>query len=493
MANAPIPLNQKNLGKLPGSVRVPTYDRAALPHAIVHMSVGGFHRAHQALYLDDLMHREGPRWGLCGVGLLPGDAKMRDVLRAQDHLYTVVERSASGDQARVIGSMTGYLFAPDDPRAVVEKMAHPDCRIVSLTITEGGYYVHQGTGELLADSPDLQHDLAHPEKPASSFGFLAEALELRRQRGLAPFTIQSCDNLQGNGNIARRMILAFLALRDPALHAWAKQKVAFPNAMVDRIVPATKDEHRALVKEKFGLVDGWPVICEPWIQWIIEDHFTLGRPRWEEVGAQIVKDVVPYELMKLWLLNAGHQAIAYVGMLLGLTYADEAIEDPDIRALLEQQMGDEVVELLPEVPGIDLEAYRASLVERFGNPVLRDQLARLGTEGSARIPKFVLPSIRERLARGGPMRALTFTVASWLRYLAGTDEHGRELPMNDPMLAELQQRAREGGEDPRPLLGMRQLFGDDLPQSQPFVEAVEAHLHSLYREGARVALQRAIR
>ena len=488
----PVPLTQANLGELPPGVKVPTYDRSQLPAAIVHMSVGGFHRAHQALYLDDLMHRGGPRWGICGVGLLPGDAVMRDVLRAQDHLYTVIERSAKGDVARVVGSMVGYLFAPDDPRAVVEKMAHPDCRIVSLTITEGGYYVHQGTGELLSGSPDLQHDLAHPEAPVSSFGLLAEALELRRQRGLAPFTVQSCDNLQGNGNIAKRMILAYLKLRDPALHTWANQHVAFPNAMVDRIVPATKDEHRALVREKFGVADGWPVICEPWIQWVIEDHFPLGRPRWEEVGAQVVKDVVPYELMKLWLLNAGHQAIAYVGLLLGQTYADEAIADADVRALLERQMGDEVQELLPPVPGIDLPAYRRTLVERFGNPILRDQLARLATEGSARVPKFVLPSIRERLKRGGPMRALTFTVASWLRYLTGQDERGRPLPMNEPMLAKLQSLAKQGGEDPRPLLAVRELFGDDLPASSAFVEAVADHLRALHQLGARAALQRAL-
>jgi len=492
MKASPVELCQSNLKRLAAEVRVPAYDRGALPQAIVHMSVGGFHRAHQAVYLDDLLHRGGPRWGICGVGLLPGDAAMRDVLKAQDCLYTVVQRSEAGDVPRVVGSMVAYLFAPENPRAVVERMAHPDCKIVSLTITEGGYFVNQGTGALLADAPDLRHDLALPHEPVSSFGFLAEALAVRRQRGLEPFTVQSCDNLPGNGHIARRMVLAFLELRDRALHAWAAEKVAFPNAMVDRIVPATKDEHRALVREKFGIADGWPVVCEPWIQWVIEDHFPLGRPAWEEVGAQIVRDVVPYELMKLRLLNAGHQAICYIGLLLGLQFADEAVADPDIRALLEHMMRVEVTELIPPVPGIDLSTYERTLVARFGNPILRDQLARLATEGSARIPKFVLPSVLERIERGGPMRALCFTVAAWFRYLSGTDERGKALPINDPMSEELMRRAQAGREDPGPLLEMRELFGSVLPISPSFLDTVKEDLRAFYRDGARVALRKCL-
>ncbi|HVO19301.1 MAG TPA: mannitol dehydrogenase family protein [Anaeromyxobacter sp.] len=491
----PIPLRQSNLAKIPAGVARPQYDRGALKSAIVHMSVGGFHRAHQAVYLDDLLTRgQAAGWGICGVGLKPRDAQMRDVMQAQDCLFTVVERSGAGDRPRVIGSMREYLLAPDDPLAVVEKMASPECRIVSLTITEGGYFVDQGTGELLAGSPELQHDLAHPGVPTSSFGLLAEALDRRRRRGLEPFTVQSCDNLQGNGNIARKMLLAYLKLRDPALHAWAEEHVAFPNAMVDRIVPVTKDEHRALVREKFGIVDGWPVVCEPWIQWVIEDRFPLGRPRWEAVGAQLVKDVVPYELMKLWLLNASHQAIAYVGMLLGQRYVDEAMADPDVRRLPQVMMDAEVTRLLPPVPGIDLARYKAAMLERFGNPVLRDTLARLGTEASARIPKFVLPSVRAVLARGGgPMSALTFVVASWFHYLAvEKDDRGAELPKSDPMLEELVRRAKAGGEDPRPLLELRTLFGEDLPTAPAFVQAIAGHLRSLRRDGTRAALRRCL-
>jgi mannitol 2-dehydrogenase len=487
-----VELRQETLKSLPAGVKVPSYDRAALPHAIVHMSLGGFHRAHQAVYLDDLLHLDGPRWGICGVGLLPQDARMRDVMRAQDCLYTVVERSAAGNRARVIGSIVECLHAPADPQKVVEKMASPDCRIASLTITEGGYYVNQGTGQFNDAHPDIQRDLAHPHEPSSSFGLLAEALDRRRQRGLPPFTVQSCDNLQGNGDVTRKMFLAFASLRDRALGAWLSEKGSFPNAMVDRITPATTDEHRALVRDEIGIADGWPVVTEPFKQWVIEDRFPLGRPQWERVGAQMTSDVHPYEMMKIRLLNASHQALCYIGMLLGYRFADETMADADIRKLVETMMNVEVTPLLPDVPGIDLAQYKRTLVERFSNPTLRDQLARIGTEGSARIPKFVLPSVLERLERGGPMRALCFTVAAWFRYLTGKDDRGQPLPMNDPILEELTRRARAGGEDPRQLLGLRELFGDVLPASKVFVGQVEEHLHAFYRQGSRAALARCL-
>ncbi|HYD40029.1 MAG TPA: mannitol dehydrogenase family protein [Anaeromyxobacter sp.] len=487
----PIPLRPETLDRLPAGVARPTYDRRALTSAIVHMSVGGFHRAHQAVYLDDLLQRgDAPGWGICGVGLLPQDARMRDVLRAQGCLYTVVERGAGGDRARVIGALREYLLAPDDPLAVIQRMAAPECRIVSLTITEGGYFVNQGTGELDDAHPDLRHDLGSPHAPRTAFGLLADALALREERGLDPFTIQSCDNLQGNGDVARRMFLAFLERRDPDLREWVEVDGSFPNAMVDRITPQTTDEHRALVRDRFGIDDAWPVTCEPFLQWVIEDRFPLGRPPWERAGAQLVPDVHPYEMMKIRLLNGGHQAICYVGMLLGLRYADEAMNDADVRQLL-ARFHAEVRPLLPPVPGIDLDAYQRTLHERFANPVLRDQLARIGTEGSARIPKFVLPSIVDVLSRGsGASRALTFTVAAWFRYLAAeADATGAPLPKSDPLLDELVRRARAGGEDPAPLLELRALFGDALPRAPAFVDALRGDLAALTREGPRAALR----
>ncbi len=433
--------------------------------------------------------QSGPsEWGIAGVGLLEHDARIRDVLRAQDYLYTVVERDASGDRARIVGSHRGFIFAPGEPEVLLEKMASPDCRIVSLTITEGGYYVNQGTGQFDAEHPDIRHDLANPGKPKCSYGYLAAALARRRERDLEPFTLMSCDNLQSNGDVLRRMFLSFTEMLDPALNNWLTQKGSFPNSMVDRITPATTDEHRALVREKFGIDDGWPVVTEPFRQWVIEDRFPTGRPAWEEVGAQMTSDVLPYEKMKIRLLNASHQAMCYIGMLLGYSFANETMEDEQIRTLVQRMMDEEVTPLLPPVPGIDLAEYKKTLIERFSNPAIRDQLSRIGTEGSARIPKFVLPSILEQLERGGPIRKLSFTVASWFRYLKGTDDQGKEMPIIDPWAEKLRAAAQASRERPDEFLKIRELFGDVLPSNERFVREVGTVLRDFYELGARATL-----
>jgi mannitol 2-dehydrogenase len=482
-------LNEKNLSLLGPSVAVPSYDRSKVGQSIAHIGVGGFHRAHQAVYADDLFHLSGEsQWGLCGVGLLKHDARIRDVMLAQDCLYTVVERGAHGEKARIIGSIVNFLYGPGNTQEVIEKLASADRRIVSLTITEGGYYVHQGTGEFDAQHPDIQHDLAEPGEPICSFGYLLEALNRRRTRGMPPFTVMSCDNLQSNGDIIKKMLLAFAELRDPKLHNWLVENCAFPNSMVDRITPATTDEHRTLVKEEFGIDDGWPVMCEPFKQWVIEDHFPLGRPAWEQVGAQMTSDVLPYEKMKLRLLNASHQAMCYIGMLLGYEFAHEAMSDAQISKLVETMMEVDVTPLVPIVPGVDLAEYKKTLLERFANPAIRDQLSRIGTEGSARIPKFVLPSIVEQLERGGSIKSLCFTVACWFRYLNGKDDQGKEMPIIDPMSKKLCELARLGGKDPKSLLSMREVFSESLANSPRFVGEVRDALESFYNKGARATL-----
>jgi mannitol 2-dehydrogenase len=486
----PVKLSNANLDSLAANVSVPTYDRKRVGQRIAHIGVGGFHRAHQAVYNDDLFNRNvGTEWGLCGIGLLPVDSRIGEVLRSQDYLYTVVERSAEGDKARVIGSIQSFLHGPSDPNAVLEKIASPETAIVSLTITEGGYYLHHGTGEFDAEHPDIRYDLAHPHEPKCAFGYLGEALERRQDRGLLPFTIMSCDNLQGNGDMVKRMLLAFIELRDPKQRNWLEQNGAFPNSMVDRITPATTDEHRALVREGFGIEDGWPVMTEPFRQWVIEDHFVHGRPPWEQVGAQFTSDVLPYEKMKIRLLNASHQAICYVGMLQGYQFAHEAMADQRITKLMRTMMDVEVTPIVPEVPGIDLNDYKETLIERFANPAIRDQLGRLGTEGSARIPKFVVPSIIDELKRSGPIKLLSLTVASWFRYLSGKDDAGKPMPMNDPMLDQLRAAAIAGGKDPRPLLAMRQLFSEELASNPQFVKQVEEALASFYDKGAAATLK----
>ena len=486
-----IKLSAAALDRLPAGVQVPTYDRGAVAQGIVHIGVGGFHRAHQAAYLDALLHQQGNAdWGLCGVGLLRHDDRMRDALAGQDYLYTLVSRGAGHERARVIGSIGGYLYAPEYPETVVEKLAAPETRIVSLTITDAGYYLNHGTGEFDGGHPDIRHDLDHPHQPIGTFGYLAEALGRRRGRGLLPFTVMSCDNLQNNGALTRGMFLAFLALRDPALADWVAERGAFPNSMVDRITPATTEAHRALVRERFGLEDAWPVMTEPFAQWVVEDHFALGRPPWERVGVQMTDHVERYEKMKIRLLNGGHQVLCYVGMLLGHRHAPEAMAEPLIHRLLERYMDEEVTPLLPPVPGVDLGDYKRTLRERFANPAIRDQLARIGADGSSRIPEFVLPTLLEQALRGGPVRLASFTVAAWFRYLAGLDDLGEELPIVDPLANRLRDLALRGGPDPRELLSLTELFGEVLPAHPPFVEEVGRALRGFYEDGARATLAR---
>ena len=486
-------LNEINLGLLSKDIKAPQYDRLKVGQGIVHIGVGGFHRAHQTVYTEDLFDQgEDLQWGFCGIGLLEHDSKMRDVMQAQNHLYTLLVRSVAGDVPRIVGSIVNYLFAPGNENAVIEKMADMETKIVSLTITEGGYYIHSGTGEFDSSHPDIQYDLEHPEKPKSSFGYLLAALNLRRLRGQVPFTIMSCDNIQGNGSVARKMLLSFAQLSNPELATWIAANVAFPNSMVDRITPATTDEQRELVREKFGIDDGWPVMTEPFKQWVIEDHFTLGRPAWEKVGAQMTADVLPYEVMKLRLLNAAHQALCYVAILLGYEFVHEAMGDADISKLVTLMMDVDVTPILAEVPGVDLSAYKKTLIERFANPAIGDQLSRIGIYGSTGIPKFVLPSIEEQLRRGGSIKFLAFVIASWIRYLDGKDEKGKTINMKDPNAPKLHAIAINSNKSAAPLLELREIFSEDLANASLFRNMVEKYLSDFYEKGTRAALRETI-
>lgn len=485
-------LTEANLSQLPKTVRTPQYDRHSITPGIVHIGVGGFHRAHQAVYLDDYFHQhsdnpDDQQWGICGVGLLKWDQRMRDALQSQDCLYTLVERSAGGDRARVIGSIRQYLYAPDSRQAVIDALAAPKCRIVTLTITEAGYYYVEGTGELDAHHPTIQHDLQHPDQPMGAFGFLIAALDRRRLRELPPFTILSCDNLQGNGNITRKMVTAYAELANPTLAAWIRDHVTFPNSMVDRITPATTDSDRALVAQQFGIEDGFPVVTEPFIQWVMEDQFCAGRPAWETVGVQFTNDVHAYEKIKIRLLNASHLLIGYLGELAGYQYVHEVMADPLFSRGVELLM-EEVTSTLKPVPGMELTGYKQTLIERFANPKIQDQLPRLCLNGSAKIPKFVLGSVRDRLSQGQPVPHLGLVVAAWCRYLTGQDDRGRSIAIDDPMAEVLTQRAISGQANPAALLELKEIFGDDLPQSSAFVEAVQQALQSLCDRGAKATL-----
>jgi mannitol 2-dehydrogenase len=484
-------LNTASLLTLQEDVRRPVYDRSALVQHTVHIGVGGFHRAHQAVYLDDLLTLDKePRWGECGIGVLESDARMRDALVGQDCLYTVVEKSAQSQAARVIGSIADYIYAPENRERVLEKMAAEETRIVSLTITEGGYFIDEATRDFTPDHPQIQHDLQHPKEPITSFGCIAAALDRRRERGLQPFTLMSCDNLQGNGDVAKRVLLGFAHLKDPSLEQWIAEHMTFPNSMVDRITPGTTLEDRRALREDFGIEDAWPVMTEPFLQWVIEDHFCSGRPHWEKVGAELVDDVAPYELMKMRLLNGSHLAMAYLGALGGYTYVHEVMQDPGFISLIESFMN-EVTPVVPKIPGVSVEDYKKVLIERFANPAIRDQITRICSEGSAKMPKWVLPSVAELLQKGLPTRLLGLVIASWIYYLKqGTNQRGEPLEIIDARGAELRERARIAGLDPRPMLAVTSIFGQQLPSNPAFVSEVERALDLLSKIGVAATMRR---
>jgi mannitol 2-dehydrogenase len=486
----PQPLNARTLSHWRGLLPVPSYDRSLVTPGVVHVGVGGFHRAHQAMYHDRLMNQgTALNWGICGVGVMPADQKMKEVLEAQDGLYTLVIKHSDGTyEPRVIGSIVQYLYAPDDPEAVIEKMAAPFTRIVSLTITEGGYNVSDLTGEFDAGSPGVVADLAPGAVPRTVFGLVTEALRRRRRRGLPPFTVMSCDNLQDNGYRSKQVFTAFARLRDPELGDWVEREARFPNSMVDRITPVTTDADRAEIRERFGIEDRWPVVCEPYTQWVLQDSFTAGRPPYEWAGVQVVDRVEPYELMKLRLLNGSHQAMAYFGYLAGYRLVHEAAQDPLFQAFLLGYMNKEATPTLAPVPGVDLDGYKYTLIERFSNPQVRDTIARLCAESSDRIPKWLLPVIREQLANGGEVRRSAAVVASWARYAEGVDEAGQPIEVVDRLADRLMRAARRQREDPLAFVADRGIFGD-LAENTSFVAAYQPALASLHQRGARATLE----
>ncbi|WP_343224776.1 mannitol dehydrogenase family protein [Pelagicoccus sp. SDUM812005] len=488
--NEPIALKQKNLSLLQNRAICPSYDRSKVKTGIVHVGVGGFHRSHQAFYTDELMNAgESLDWGICGVGLREADRKIGDVLAQQDYLYTLIVRHPDGKvENRVIGSIVDFLLGCDDPEAVIAKMAHPDTKIVSLTITEGGYNFNPATGEFDFSNPGIQNDLANPSRPQTVFGFLTAALKRRREAGLAPFTVQSCDNIQHNGNVAREVLLTFAQKQDKDLASWIAASVAFPNAMVDRITPVTTPEDIQFLDTKIGIEDEWPVTCEPFVQWVIEDKFSAGRPSWEKAGAQFVPDVTPYETMKIRLLNAGHSVLGLLGSIHGHQTIDGCVSDPLFESYLSRFMDFEATPVLDPVPGIDLDQYKDCLIERFGNPNIKDKLSRICLESSSKLPKFLIPTIRENLQRGGSIEYATLVIAAWCYYSdTGKNKDGVALDIVDDMKAELYQAAKGTDADPLSFLKLESVFGD-LAHNETFAKTYTGMVGALY-ENPDVARQ----
>ena len=403
-----ISLSQAHLAEIADrGVPVPEYDRSRLAPRIVHIGVGGFHRAHFALYTDDLAVAGGD-WGIVGLGLLPHDARMAEALGAQDELYTLIEKGNGEPIARVVGSIIGFVHAPDDrDAAVAELIGSPTTAVLSLTVTEAGYV--EPTQEQLASGT------------GTTFDRIAAALAARRERGAGPLTILSFDNMPGNGNAARRATLSAAERLDDGLAAWVAENCTFPNSMVDRITPVTADADREWLVETLGIEDRWPVVAEPFRQWVVEDEFAAGRPPWEDAGAIFTDRVHDWELYKLRMLNAGHSGMAYLSALADIKFVHEAMEVPAIRTFVEGLLSQEALPTLTEIPGYPREDYIASVLERFANSGVRDQIARLCIDGSAKFPTFLIPTVVRQLELDGPIERAATALAGWARYLGAVD------------------------------------------------------------------------
>jgi mannitol 2-dehydrogenase len=482
-----VKLSAAALARLPEGVAAPKYQRSDLRAGIVHIGVGNFHRAHQAVYLDDLFNaRRDHDWAIVGAGVRDPDVTIREKLKEQDWLTTVVEQEADTTRVHVTGAMVDFV-KPYDAEALLGALAEPRIRIVSLTVTEGGYYISPATQHFDPAHPDIVHDAQHAEAPKTAFGLIAAGLKRRRAAGVAPFTVMSCDNIPGNGHVTENAVAGLAELADPELTRWIRANVAFPNSMVDRITPATSDRERAFLRDQYGLEDNWPVFCEKFRQWVVEDRFPAGRPALETVGVTFTSDVSPYELMKIRILNGGHAAIAYPAGLLDIHFVHEAMADAQISAFLETLTKREIQPAVPPPPNTSLDDYRALIASRFANPKIADTIQRLCFDGSNRQPKFILPTVSDRLKSGASINGLALVSALWCRYCYGKTEGGKAIAPNDPNWERLQEAAKPARNDPLAFLQLRHIFGD-LADNPNYVRPFSDALSALWAHGVRSTL-----
>ena len=479
----PIQLQQQNLEEVGNRMPVPTYNRMDNNIGIVHIGVGGFHRAHQAYYLHQLKKGDDVPWGICGIGLREADSKLHDILKKQDHLYTLMVKHPDGKiEPEVIGSILDFEMGTANPESVIARMSNADTRIVSLTITEGGYNFNPTTGEFNFDNPDIQHELLNPNDPKTVYGFLSAALKRRRDAGLPAFTILSCDNIEHNGDMARKMLLTFAEMQDPDLAKWIAQEVCFPNSMVDRITPVTTKADIETLAQNYGVQDAWPVTCEPFIQWVVEDKFSNGRPAFEKVGVQFVPDVGPYEKMKLRLLNAGHSVLGLLGAIHGHPTINACMEDETFVTYLRAFLDTEATPILGNIEGIDLAEYKDILLQRFANPNIKDSVSRICSESSAKLPKFLLATIHDNLETGGSIKFATLVIAAWCYYSdKGMDRHGNPIEIIDAMNTELHQAAKQTTTDPLAFIRQESLFGN-LIKNERFTKLYTEAVQKIYTD-----------
>jgi len=488
MSKKTVPLTRETLRHLPEDISRPRYGAADLSPGIVHIGVGNFHRAHQAWYLHRLMQQGQARdWAIIGGGVRPGDAIMRDKLCAQDCLTTLIELRPDGTSAEICGAMIDFLPVQDDNAALITRMADPTTRIVSLTVTEGGYYVNPSNGAFDAGHDDILHDVQHPDAPRTAFGAIVTALALRRASGAGPFTVQSCDNLQGNGTITRAAVVSLARLRSPDLADWIDRTCSFPNSMVDCIVPATGPAEIAKARA-LGIEDAAPVTHENFRQWVIEDDFCAGRPDWDRVGATFTDQVHAYETMKIRLLNAGHQVLANAGELLSVETIADCMAHPQISALFGKVEREEIAPYVAPVPDMTPEAYIALIEARFSNPAIHDTARRVAFDGSSRHTGFVLPILREALAAGGPVDGLALVEALWARMCAGTREDGSAIAPNDPNWTALTAAAHTARQRPAAWLEQRHIYGS-LAENPIFATSFDRWLDMIWTRGVRAALE----
>ena len=480
-------LSRANLANLRPGVAVPGYGAGEISPGILHFGLGNFHRAHQAVYLDTLFNAGKSRdWGIIGTGVRPADRAMHDALKAQDWLTTVVEQEANVSRARVTGAMAG-MIPPEDRAGIVTRLADPAIRIASITVTEGGYFIDPATGQFNPEFAEIARDGKNPDDPMTVFGLIVLGLKKRREAGLKPFTVMSCDNIPHNGVVARNAVAGVAHLYDRGLAEWIAENAAFPNGMVDRITPATSGRERQLCSQDFGIEDNWPVYCEEFIQWVLEDTFCNGRPALEDAGVQFVSDVTPFEFMKIRILNGGHAAIAYPASLLDIHFVHDAMNHPLVGAFFAKIEREEIMPTVPPVPGVVLDDYYRLIHRRFSNPKIGDTIPRLAFDGSNRQPKFIVPVARDRLKAGASVDSLAFESALWCRHCFGKTETGKDISAGDPAWARLSALAAKAKADPLAWLSMDDVYGD-VAKSESFRQAFTLSLRDIWSKGTEKAL-----
>ena len=480
-------LSRATLSGLRPGIAVPSYQASDLKPGILHFGLGNFHRAHQAVYLDRLFNQGKSRdFAVIGTGVRSADRAMHDALQPQDWLTTVVEQEADESVARVTGAMLG-MIPPEERGRIVQQLADPAIRIVSITVTEGGYFIDPATGQFNPEFPEVARDGRNPDDPQTVFGLIARGLKLRREAGTKPFTVMSCDNIPHNGIVARNAVAGVARLYDKGLADWIAENASFPNGMVDRITPATTERERGLLAADYGIEDNWPVYCEAFIQWVLEDHFCNGRPALEEAGVQFVPDVTPFEFMKIRILNGGHAAIAYPASLLDIHFVHDAMNHPLVSAFFAKIEREEIMPTVPPVPGVVLEDYYRLIHRRFANPKIGDTIPRLAFDGSNRQPKFIVPVARDRLRQGRSVDALAFESALWCRHCFGKTETGKDITAGDPAWARLTTLAEKARSEPLAWLTMDDVYGD-VGTAPAFRNAFAASLSDIWKKGTARAL-----